>query len=624
MWSNPTAGKTGRRWGPGKLLLMLSGCVFILMTAPAWIPGFCAALAACLLWCLAAWRLLEESAVRNQREPVCWAAGLLLCAGFGCNFYNTWADSSYMLKIARLLHIPAERFVFGAAVLLTLLAVPAVGSVLSCFVMTAVRDYREMRSREAAETGIPFGKALLILFVVYGIGISAILRTNFYYQDDVSRAVYGYKQWDYFGRYLSTALSTLVHMGDYLTDIAPLPQLLAMLILAFSGVVLLYIVCGRTRFTLWELAAVVPLGLNPYFLECISFRFDAPYMAVSVLAGILPLLYRKRSTIVYFFASMLSILAVCTSYQSATGVFPMLVILLALREWNRGESFFPFCLKSVAGYGAGLVYFKLVIMKPADAGYVSNALPELSELIPHTLENLKQYYSLILSDFKPYWLALTVLLAVGFLWGSVTLSRRKKAASAAMALAALALMCLLCFGIYPVLADTLFAPRAMYGFGVLIVLLGITAVEGKGISRKLPVAVLSWAFFVFSFTYGNALNLQKEYTDFRIGLVIQDLNDMELFQSGEDITVQISGGIGKAPVLSNMPRDYEILNRLIPETFSGSSDLARSQFFHYYGLKNVIQDSSIDLTERDLPVLEEHMYHTIRGEGNQVLIELKE
>lgn len=459
--------------------------------------------------------------------------------------------------------------------------------------------------------------------MVYVVGISAVLRANFYYQDDVSRAVYGYKQWDYFGRYLSTALSSLVHMGDYLTDIAPLPQLLAVLILALSGVLILYIVYDRTSFRIWELIAVVPLGLNPYFLECLSFRFDAPYMAVSVLAAILPLLYRNRNGLAYIFASMLGILAVCTSYQSATGIFPMLVILLMLRDWNAGRKILPFCARSVAGYGAGLAYFKLVIMKPADAGYVSNSLPALADLLPNTFSNLRQYYLLVGQDFKGYWLALVALIALGFLWVSIRRSTRKAGAAALMGVIALVLMALLCFGIYPVLADTLFAPRAMYGFGVLIVLLGITLAEERKTYLNFSVVVLSWAFFVFSFTYGNALNLQKEYTDFRIGQVIADFNDMEVFQTGEPVTVQFAGSIGKAPVIRNMPQNYEMLNRLIPDTFSGNSDLTQYQFFCYYDLRNVIQDDSADLSAMDLPVLEEHMYHTIRGAGNYVLVELK-
>lgn len=59
--------------------------------------------------------------------------------------------------------------------------------------------------------------------------------------------------------------------------------------------------------------------------------------------------------------------------------------------WNRGESIREvglFCLKSAAGYALGLIFFKLVIMIPADTNYVGNALPSAGELIPHFMRNL--------------------------------------------------------------------------------------------------------------------------------------------------------------------------------------------------------------------------------------------
>ncbi len=613
---------------PEKLLFLMSGVMFIIMTTPAWIPGFAAAIAAAGLWSVILCLLPVEKLClqKYMLDPGFWMLGLVVNIGFGCNFYNNWADSRNMLGIANVIGLPLETFVKILAVVFAVASSPAVGCVLRYLVKSAQYDYRQTvgKTRKPG-SGIPAGKAVLILSVLYILGISAILRTNFYYQDDMSRAAYGYKQWDYFGRYLSTALATLIHTGDYLTDIAPLPQILAMVMMAAAGVLILYVVLERSDFSLWELAAVIPLGLNPYFLECISFRFDAPYMAVSVLAGVVPLLYRKKRLLVYLFASILGILAVCTSYQPATGIFPMLVILLALRMWNQGETIrkvMGFCIKSVAGYGAGLVYFKCIIMKPADAGYVSNTLPPIPELLPNTMDNLKRYFGYILTDYKPLWIGLVLLIAVGCVYELVKGSERKGAAVWVMTIAALLMMTLLCFGIYPVLANTLFAPRAMYGFGVLIALLAVVAAEGK-ILQRVPVIGLCWCFFVFSFTYGNALNLQKEYTDFRIEAVIEDLNDLEVFQTGEDVTVQISGSIGKAPVIRNMPQNYQMLNRLVPETFSGADDLTQARFFYYYDLRNVRIEASEDMRKLDLPVLEEHMYHTIRGEGNRILIELK-
>ncbi len=613
-----------------KCLLALSAAAFIFLTVPAWIPGFAAAAAASVILCAVVWKLpLSGERIRALfcRSEIA-ALALVITSAFGCNFYNTWGDSQILLKMAKLLGMELQLFVILAAAIGVLAAAPSVTCALSYYIHAGVQDFRRKRSlANDQEKRISAGKVFLILFVIYTIGISAILRANMYYQDDAGRAAYGYKDWDYFGRYVSTALSTLIHMGNYLADAAPMPQLLAMAIMAASGVLLLYTVYDRCVFSPWELVAVVPLGLNPYFLECVSFRFDAPYMAISVLAAILPLLYRNKPTIAYLFVSMLSILTVCTSYQSATGVYPMLVVLLALRLWNQGKNLREiifFCLKSVAGYGLGLLYFKLVIMKPADAGYVSNALPEAGNLVGHTVNNLKQYFILIQSDFQSCWLGLIGLLAAAFLVVNVLSSKQKWIPACLMAFFALVMMTMLCFGIYPVLAATLFAPRAMYGFGVLIVLLGIVAAEGKTrISAKLPVAVLAWAFFVFAFIYGNVLKLQDDYTRFRMELVMEDLNDMEVFTTDTPVTVQISGSIGKTPILDNMPQDGQILQRLVPETFAGGDDLTQYRFFCYYDLPYVVQNPDLDLTELDLPVVKDTMYHTIRSMDDLVLIELK-
>lgn len=607
-------------------LLMFSGASFIFLTTPAWFQGMAAASVAAVVLCLAVWKLAPDW--RKMLSPEMLCLGLVVTSAFGCNFYNTWLDSGYVLKIARLLHMDVAPFLFVVSAAGVLVSVPAVTAVLTGGIRVAVDSFSG-RNQEMDMHGkqISAGAAVGVLFLIFVIGFSAVLRSNFYYMDDNGRAAFGYKTWDYFGRYLSTGFSTLLHMGNYLTDIAPLPQLAALLIMAVSGVLLLQILYDRTSFFWWEIAAVVPLGLNPYFLECLSFRFDAPYMALSVLAGIVPLLYRNQKLRVYMLASMLGILAVCTSYQAAAGIFPIAVIALALQMWNRGttlKEIMSFCLKSAAGYGLGLVYFKLVIMKPADAIYVSNALPEASSLISNTVENFKTYYSLILTDFKPFWLALTVLVAAAFVILSVSGSKQKKPAALAMTAAALILMLLLCFGIYPVLESTLFSPRAMYGFGVLLTILCVVTAEGRKMSAlKMPALVLSWVFFVFSFTYGNALHVQKDYTEFRIQMVMEDLNDLEVFQEQEKVKLRLTGGIGLAPILENMPQDYQMLNRLVPESFAGGDDLSEYRFRYYYGLQDYAGHGTTETCPDDMPILKDGIFHTIRGEDGCVLVELK-
>lgn len=613
-----------------RLLLAVSGAALVLYTVPAWIPGMCAAIVICILIAAAIFKLPEPMKWIRQlrRHPYIQAFAVVWLIGYGFNFYNMWVDSSYIARLAVWIGMDVGVFTFLVMCCIAAAAFVA-AACLSVYLAegigSAYEDIKNTRGPDG-KYAISAPKAFALLSIIYVVGIFAIIQSDFLYQDDAARAFYGYKQWDYFARFLSTAMASIVHGGDYLVDIAPVPQIIAMVIMAFSGVIALSVLFQRTRFTLWEILAMIPLGLNPYFLECISFRFDAPYMAVSVLGGIAPLILYRQKNLQYILASALGVLVVCTSYQPATGIYPILVILIALRMWCQGDTFrsaMIFCLKSVLGYGVGLLYFKLVLMRPADAGYVSNAFPPLAELLPNTIQNLRQYYLYIAMDFKPVWLLLCGLISVFFVYRIAVTSRRKKWQAVAMTVLAFAAALALCFGIYPVLTNTLFAPRAMYGFGVLLAFLCVLAVEGKSPAcSTVTVVMLAWLFFVFSFTYGNALGYQKEYTDYRINLVLTDLSHLEVLQGEDPVKVNVSGSIGQAPLIRNIPQNNTILTRLIPPTFSGDGDLSQYQFFCYYDLRNVIWNQTEPAPE-DLPVILDTMYHTIYSDGAYMHIHLK-
>ena len=399
------------------------------------------------------------------------------------------------------------------------------------------------------------------------------------------------------------------------------------MILGITGIFLIYIVYERKDYTIWEILALVPLGLNPYFLECLSYKFDAPFMALSILGAIAPLLYRKRTAWEYVLAVSIGTVVVCTSYQASSGIFPMCVILLAFRMWMENmpcKQIFAFCLKSVLGFGIGLIFFRIVIMVPiSDNGYVSNSIPAISELLPTAIKNFKKYFSLIKSDFKARWKGVFLLLCAGFVVSGVVRSQQKKCVTMFMAILSGVLMLLLCFGLYPILIAPLFLPRGMYGFGVLITILGLSVAEYRqSVVIRIPALAFAWIFFVFSLTYGNALYVQKEYTDFRMVQVVTDLNGMEVFLEDKPVVVQISGSTGHSPIICSMAQSYNMLSRLIYVTFQ-EWWWGQKQLLEYYGMKNVVTDTKQDLTVYGLPVVKDSMYHTIYGNGNYVLIELK-
>lgn len=472
-----------------------------------------------------------------------------------------------------------------------------------------------------------YKKPFLILFFVFLLGIYSIIRANFNYKDDLARVAFGYQGWQDFSRYVSCILSNFIHGDSYLTDVSPLPQVIAIIFITISGLIILSLVTQKRKYSIWELVALIPLGLSPYFLECFSYKYDAPYMALSILFSIFPLLFHKYQARTYIVVCLVSSLIVCTTYQASSGIFPMLVILLSLLKWNNKIKFAEirkFIISSIIGYCSGLLLFKCFFMMPY-SDYVSNELPELNNIFFETLKHFKIYFNCIKKDFKPEWLLFIFIICLGFIYVMVRDSKQKKIKSLVISTLSLILMLLLCFGVYPLLSQPLYAPRAMYGFGVFIMLIGISViVTKKALFFKTIYLLLCWYFFVFSFTYGNALSAQKEYTNFRIESVINDIKDLSIITDERNTKVQIIGSIGRAPIIRNMPQDYDMLNKLIPITFGDSSYVfAYSQMAYYYGLKNLIWDYKFDFTSYELPVLKDNMYHTIKGDDKYLLIILK-
>ena len=221
--------------------------------------------------------------------------------------------------------------------------------------------------------------AFLVLCVIYVAAISSILRANFFYIDDIGRAFEGYDHWSNFSRFLSEGLSHLIHASDYLSDASPLTQLIAVVLLVVASLLIIHEVRDGERVSVWDLIAVVPIGLSPYYLECLSYKYDAPYMALSVLLSVLPLAARRRSTLLYGSLVPICMIGMCTTYQASSGIFPMSVLLICLIDWSRGRKSAIESLKFV-GFSAilylvGVLVFFLFIMVPTGEGeYVSNSV----------------------------------------------------------------------------------------------------------------------------------------------------------------------------------------------------------------------------------------------------------
>jgi len=477
-----------------------------------------------------------------------------------------------------------------------------------------------------------FLKPSFILLGVYLLGVLTIIRANFSYKDDVWRVAEGSRQWFSWSRYVSEFLSIFIHGDTRLTDISPIPQLLAILILAVSSVLLVYVLTGKITVT--RLLASIPLGLSPYFLECLSYKFDSPYTALSVLASIFPFLFSARKK-VFLLISIVSLLIMCMTYQPASGIYMLIVVILCFQNWNRREktnkeilSFFGI---AVFAFCFTLLAFRFFLMKPVsqDASYAQTSMLPAAQLITGTLSNIKVYAVTIIHDFGIIWKIGILLVLFFFIAKSVSNSAQQKIISFFFIFTVIVISFLLSYGVYSLLQKPLYAPRALLGFGVFLAIICIyTVSDFKKISTILVLA-LNWCLFVFAFSYGNALADQARYAEFRIGILTHDLSALYPIASKDSMSIQIENSIDFAPSIKNIAKHNPVIERLVPSRLSDAK-LDYMYFLTYFNDDRFFANNeeakdqkNINYSSLNLPVVLDSYYHTIKSDGIHLLIVLK-
>lgn len=472
------------------------------------------------------------------------------------------------------------------------------------------------------ELALEYKKQFLILLSVYLLAFSAIIRANYSYVDDMGRAYAGYHGWLDWSRWTTEILATFVHAQWHLTDISPLPQILACIIMAAGGILLLHIFKKNCRVGFWNITAAALTGLAPFFLGIIVYKFDSPYMALSFLASVFPFLFYKKSQKSFILTSVFCLIIMCTTYQASSGIYPLIALFLVMEDLKSGISIkksLPFIGVSASCYFISLGIFWFLLMRPNGVSVTSPIM-----LIPHMVSRYIEYYKIICYDFTLPWVLLVFAIVMIFLYLVCKTASASKISALFLGILTVLIGSALCFGAYLFISEDANDTRCMYGFNVLLTLMAVyISYHAKYWITKTVYTALTWCFLVFSLTFGNALALQQEYLDYRITLVANDLSHLDFMRTAEMKNIRIEGNIGPAPAIKNMSETYHFLEK---EIFSGFSEgfWGAYYFYHYFNIPNieVISDGEGD-EYQNLPLINDTMYHTIRGDGHSVLITLK-
>ena len=461
-----------------------------------------------------------------------------------------------------------------------------------------------------------------ILLALYFLILYPILRANRYFDDDLKRALVGHTGWDSNGRPLTTLLMKLLQCYDSaLVDISPLTQIGAIAILAWGGVLIARRYAIRSP---WMAALVAfPLGAQPFYMESLSYKFDAMSMSMAMLLALLPMI-ALRDNRRGWWLGVLALFASLCFYQPAINaclIFILLELVLAQLHDKHPRQLAMQFLSRVLQTGLAMLIYQLVVGIHIH-GWVRQQSAKIRGLhdLPVVKANIVEFLTFIGDSFNAQWwryfapvlilLALfPVIIGIRYalkarltqpVWVGVVLF----ATSLLLPLAALACV----FGPMLVLLKPEIEPRVLMAVGALLAAALIVmqaALRQWHRSDRWTLAaawMLALGMFTFANAYGNALGEQKNYEDRIASHLAEDLAELKVDHPIHGLL--LDGSIGYSPVTAHVAGQFPLVRTLIIP-YLQVDDVFHTHMFLMYYVPDVVdlrfEPSAADLQRQ--PVL---------------------
>ncbi|MHC5373461.1 glucosyltransferase domain-containing protein [Enterococcus sp. LJL120] len=418
--------------------------------------------------------------------------------------------------------------------------------------------------------------SIFIIFVIYQISILSIGILNYPYIDDIGRMISGIAGFaSAYSRWGSEYISRVVQGSSHLTDMGLTTHFLTGVILTIASIILVYTL--TKKLTMMTAIASTMLGLNPWFLQCLSFRFDSPYMALSILFSILPFLFFNKKPFTFFISSIISIFMVFNTYQSSSGIYILMILALTFNSLIVGEKLKKNLLRIVLGMVSYLIalimYMFETMFNPNLADrYGNTEIAEPQDIIATFIKNCLLYFYKIIERSPKSWIILVALVIIIFFISNVLSNKITKIRILAFTSIFLVLSSIGSFGVYLVFTADLAAgePRYSYGFAIFItilVILTLNNTENRMLKKfaNLIIALLCYYIITFSFVYSSSLYYQDESFKMQTATLAEDLKEV----LNEDTnSVYINKLFNNSPIVENTAANYPILWNLVPSSES--------------------------------------------------------
>lgn len=367
----------------------------------------------------------------------------------------------------------------------------------------------------------------LVFLVALGMHVLPLVLADFAYMDDIWRSLVAGRvegkanSWAAQGRVLVDWLYAGLSGTDAAPDLFPLPLLLALVVVAraFAALTLHYF----ERPDLSHGLVILALWFNPFFLQNLSYQYDAPAMALTLAACVWAITSGAGSLARCVLGSVLIAIAL-SLYQPSINVFAILCCVEVLHQAARQARLARIATNlamRLAQLLAGCLLYRLTAyrlldvprtaMLPVDVRWPGEMLARL-QLVTQDVA--------LLATPANTWLIVTMLILA--LAGVQLVLRdvmagpgraNEKLGIVLLVLLALAVSLLMVPGMVLLFASFNHGARLLMGFGGLLLVLALLA-------RRALVAMhprLAWGLAIpmllllsLSFAYGRVLVLQKD------------------------------------------------------------------------------------------------------------------
>lgn len=413
------------------------------------------------------------------------------------------------------------------------------------------------------------------------------------YIDDYGRGIKGYFGWTESGfRPLADWLYYALNLGNPATALAPLGLILCIPIAALGALAISR--AFQVKSPTIAALATLPILINPYFLENLSYGFDSLSMTAALTLAVLaasrirPILsWRDRAiTTALLLVSLLL-------YQPAFGAYLPLALTAWLwqkpnrkkspaKRYSEAVSLFSLALCPLLSLTIYSIFVKLFWINRNQYGAGSSILRSSSEMLNGFQETLVVY----LQSLWQYWHgnAFATLFLLLIACSSAAMAARlyqDLTMAQSLVIAALLPATLICLAPGPmyILSSVNFSnvPRMNAYLGGLIG--GFTlplasyasALPRRSILKISSIAILSgWAYcqLVFSYAYGHAMQAQREYEQGKLTRMIYDISHLDADRQAKFI--QFEGAMPVSPVLANTLRKFPFMDILVPRMINGA------------------------------------------------------